>query len=273
MAAPKVWWVGYDMSRPNLVVTDISLDEATGYRRLGVLLQLRYCESGCATEDQQRWVISGVVLDWGDRLLSVGSEFVAAFGREGERYRRPLVLTPEIREAAQRVAGDFGEGVRAIPDCAPSVACITTVDAGDAVDLGVMRLGYQEAAGGGALVFAGRMADRSWRYWFGTQNVHYQMVDLPGDILVCADGDGLNARERPEQTSPVVGFVADLTKLRAEEFVLTELGSTKPDLTAGAGWYRVNVGSPARTAWVHSRFTTDARLKDCAVRNGFEATR
>ncbi|MGE0229750.1 MAG: SH3 domain-containing protein [Dehalococcoidia bacterium] len=272
MAAPKVWWVGLDMSRPSLVVTAISLDEATGYRRLGLVLQLRYCEDGCAAEDRGRWMIGGIVLDWGDGLLTPSEEFVAAFGRTGETYRRPLVLTPEIREAALSVARDFGEQVRAIPDCVPSAPCVTTTNPGVSADLGIMRFAYQEPVpgGGGALVFAGRTADGSWRFWFGTQNVQYRLVDLPGDILVCADGDGLNVRERPDGASPVVGFVADLSKLRAEEFLLTEPGSTKPDLVAGTGWYRVGVGSPAQTAWVASAFVADARSGSCALRDAVE---
>lgn len=270
MAAPKVWWVGYEMSRPNLVVTAISLDEATGYRRLGVLLQLRYCESGCAAEDRGRWVISGVVLDRGDALLAAGDEFAAAFGRPGERYRRPLVLTPEIRTAAEDVAEAFGETVRAIPDCVPAAPCITTGDAGTSVDLGVMRLGFQEATppGGGALVFAGRTPDGAWRFWFGTQNVFYQLVDLPGDVLVCADGDGLNVRERADASSASAGFVPDGARLRAVEFVLTAPGIAPTG--RGSGWYRVEAGDLHRAGWVSSRFVTDARLQDCQIRDGFE---
>lgn len=275
LAGPKVAFIGYD-AKPYVTVTAIALDEATGYRRLAVLLELRYCDTSCAAADAGRWTIVGAVLDWGgDSFLRRTDEVIAAYGRLGEVYVRPLVLTPEIRNAALSVARDFGDGVRAIPDCVPAAACITTVDAGVAVDLGLMRLGYQAPAseGGGALVFAGRMADGSWRYWFGTQNAHYQLVDLPGDVLVCADGDGLNARERPDPNSPVVGFVTDLTRLRAEEFVLTEPGRTTPALASGAGWYRVSVGSPAKTGWVSSRFVSDAQLKDCAVRDGFERPR
>lgn len=273
MAGPKVWRVGYDLTRPHLVVTNISLDEATGYRRLALLLRLRHCDADCAAADAGRWVVTGVVLQWGgEAFLRPGEEYFNTFGRLGEAYRRPLVLTPEIRGAAAAVAEAMGNGVRSIPDCGPDAGCITTDDPGVAVDLGIMRLSFNAPAGegGSARVYAGRMADGGWQYWFGTQQLGYQMVDLPGDVLVCANGDGLNVRAEPDANSTAVAFLGDLTKVRAEEFRLTTAGSFAPGGTAGSGWYRISGRNAAGGGWVSAKFVSDARLGDCKVHDAIE---
>lgn len=276
MAAPKVWWVGQDLATPNLVITAISRDEATTYRRLAVVLLLKFCDAGCAGGSSSRWTVTGVVVNWGgEGFLRPGDDFFAAFGRIGELYRRPVALTQDIRDAAAAVAKTFGQGVKATPNCTPDAVCIETYDPGVAVDLGIMRLSLSapQGEGGSAAVFAGRTASGAWDFWYGTQQTVYRMADLPGDILVCANGDGLNIRQKPDTGSAAVGFVKDLTRLRAEEFVLTTPGGAGPGSGSGSGWYRVTSRDPQVVGWVFSKYTTDARLKDCSVRDAVEGTR
>ncbi len=53
----------------------------------------------------------------------------------------------------------------------------------------------------GAMEFLGQTPGREWQFWFGTQNITYQLTVLPGDMRVCAGGDGLNVRASPERES------------------------------------------------------------------------
>jgi len=125
--------------------------------------------------------------------------------------------------------------------------------------------------GGGAAVFAGKTPDGGWGFWFGTQNVVYRLVDLPGDLRVCADGGPLNVRASASTTAPVVASLKEGEVVHAEQFILTEPGDPKPGGANGNGWYRVTGGSlPAGSAWVYSRFTSDARLGSCDIRNAIE---
>ena len=126
---------------------------------------------------------------------------------------------------------------------------------------------------GSAAVFAGRTASGAWDFWYGTQQTVYRMADLPGDILVCANGDGLNIRESPDAGSKVVAFVKDLTRLRAEEFVLTTPGGNAPGTGSGSGWYRVTAKEPQVAGWAFSKYITDARLKDCSIQDKVEGSR
>lgn len=271
--APKVWRMGQDMSRPYVMLTAISLDEATGYRRLAVILQLKYCEADCPGGVASGWTITGIVSNWGGQAFLDGDPKVdATFGTIGARFRRPLELTQDVRDAAAAVAARFGAGTRAIPNCIPTAPCITTADPGVAVDLGIMRLAYNppEGQGGAAAIFAGRTPAGTWDFWYGTQQGVYRLADLPGDILVCAGGDGLNIREKPDQASKVVGFAKDLTRLRADQFVLTTPGAVGAGGASGSGWYHVTGPTPATTGWVSSQYITDARLKDCTVHDQIE---
>ena len=185
------------------------------------------------------------------------------------------MLTQDIRDATAAVAKVFGQGVKAMPNCTPDAGCIETHDPGVAVDLGVMRLTLTTppGEGGSAAIFAGRTPSGAWDLWYGTQQVEFRMADLPGDILVCASGDGLNIREKPATDSAVVAFVKDLTRLRAEEFVLTTPGGIGPGSTSGGGWYRITAKDPQVAGWIFAKYTTDARLTDCSIRDAVEGSR
>jgi hypothetical protein len=99
----------------------------------------------------------------------------------------------------------------------------------------------------------GRMADGTWVYWFATQNSGGPQVLLPGDMIVCADGDGLNLRAEPLTNAPVITLIPDGTIVRGDRFVMTEPspapgngGLSHPD-----GWY--HIVSP-QEGWAYDRY-------------------
>ncbi len=126
---------------------------------------------------------------------------------------------------------------------------------------------------GGAFILFGRTADGGWDQWFGSQNIIYQPISLPGEARVCADGDSLNVRQAASAAAPIVGLLPDGAILTAEEFVLTgaqPLDDQGQRTGRGEGWYRVS--GPA-AGWVNSRFISSTRLPDCMIRDLFERNR
>jgi hypothetical protein len=119
--------------------------------------------------------------------------------------------------------------------------------------------------GDAGLVVMGRAPDGAWGLWFGTQNPPYQRLDLPGNLLVCADGAGAPVRAAPDPGAATLATLPDLTRVVGEEFVLTRPGAVSP-LRAGAGWYRLS--APA-AGWIEATLLTDARWGDCTVRDAY----
>jgi hypothetical protein len=101
-------------------------------------------------------------------------------------------------------------------------------------------------------------------FWFGTQATTYQLTVLPGDMRVCAGGDGLNVRVSPTVESESLTLLNDDTIISVDRFVLTEPGSRSPTtgVQAGFGWYHLT--SP-REGWAYSKYLSAASLGDCAV--------
>lgn len=127
---------------------------------------------------------------------------------------------------------------------------------------GVLAIGVWAASGnGGFVAIYGRNGAGAWDLWFPTQNQSYHVWNLPADMAVCADGDGLNVRRAPGADSPIVTLLKDTTRVRAEEFVLTAPASGERQ---GTGWYRVS--SPVE-GWAHSSFLSDGKLNDCSLRD------
>jgi hypothetical protein len=117
---------------------------------------------------------------------------------------------------------------------------------------------------GGAMEFLGQTPEGDWKFWFGTQNVTYQLTVLPGDVRVCAGGEGLNVRESPDRESESLTLLSDGATIRVDRFVLTEPGTTAPVTTAhaGFGWYHLT--SP-QEGWAYSKYLSAASLGDCSV--------
>lgn len=143
--------------------------------------------------------------------------------------------------------------------------CIdTTPNSAVSPERGIAVFSVNDPGGmGGGLAIMGRTPTGEWDLWFGTQNVTYQRWELPGDMIVCADGDGARVRAPPGTDALVVATLPDLTPVPAEEFVLTRPGTVQP-FTAGAGWYRISL---PYAGWIHSTLLADARLGDCALRD------
>lgn len=140
--------------------------------------------------------------------------------------------------------------------------CITLQSPAAAAERGAVAIGVADAEGfGGFVAIFGRNSAGAWDLWFGTQNQSYHVWLLPADMLVCADGDGLNVRKAPGSDAPIVTLLKDLTRVRAEEFVLVEAGRGQEQ---GTGWYRLS--SPVE-GWAHSSFLSDAKLNDCSLRD------
>ncbi len=273
LSAARVRGLGNDLAKPHILAIAIT-EEPTkpgSYRRAAIDFGVTFCQRDCPGGAGSRWVVTSMVTNYvlAEEWLGFSAEG-EGFLRPFETLRRPLVLTPEIRQAAAEIAAQYGPAFKAIPDCTDEFACVTTDDPGVSVDLGVMRLGVNPKKGdvGAAAVFAGKGVDGLWHYWYATQNAVFRIADLPGDILVCADGEGLNIRSEPNTNSAVAGFVKDGARLTALSFLLTEPGNPGVNGKTGYGWYRVR--AEGVSGWVYSKYITDARLKDCTYRNGIE---
>lgn len=114
----------------------------------------------------------------------------------------------------------------------------------------------------------GRTADGAWEYWFGTQSPYALLLALPGDMRVCADGDGLNLRSEPAKDAPQVALLADGTIVRGDRFVLPEReANVDRRLPRGHGWYHITA---PEDGWAYSKYLSNAASGDCSVRDTVE---
>ncbi|MGE0543961.1 MAG: SH3 domain-containing protein [Dehalococcoidia bacterium] len=142
---------------------------------------------------------------------------------------------------------------------------------------GIATFGVSGSGPGGAGGFfgvLGRDPAGAWQFWYGTQNVSYQLLTLPGEMIVCAAG-GLNVRAGPSVEASVVGTLPDLTRVSAEQFTLTQPGTMpteSSDQVIGDGWYRL--GGPIE-GWASSHYLTNAEvdatteMPPCSILNLF----
>ena len=145
-------------------------------------------------------------------------------------------------------------------------ACVELQSTDVTVRGGIAVFGVSSGGGASAAVY-GRNADGEWKLWFRTQNA-FSLLFLPGDVRICADGDGLNVRAQASLAGPVVTTLADDTVARAEEFVLDTAGANSAQ--PGFGWYRLTAPSEG---WAHSEFLAAAALGDCAARDAQTGSR
>jgi len=133
------------------------------------------------------------------------------------------------------------------------------------VQRGIAAFGVGPLDGPGFVGVLGRDAAGEWKIWRAVQQ-DYQLLTLPGDALVCGYGAGLNVGSAPTTDAAAVGVLEDLTRVRAEEFVLTERASD--DLQQyGYGWFRLS--SPL-DGWAYSKYLTAASLGDCTLHDAME---
>lgn len=166
-------------------------------------------------------------------------------------------------QAALRLFGGLSE-----PECrAEHRPCVAASPQPDSPERGTAVFsvtGLQ--AGGGFLAVLARDRTGAWTEWLHdpTPAATYQLFALPGEMLVCADGRGAGIRATPSVDSPTIATLPDLTKVTAEEFLLTD-PSPEPAAAPGFGWYRVR--TEKGEGWAYSTFVADGRMTDCSVRN------
>jgi hypothetical protein len=130
---------------------------------------------------------------------------------------------------------------------------------------GTAAFGISSYPGGGAMEFLGQTPEGEWKFWFGTQNIAYQLTVLPGDMRVCAGGAGLNVRASSAAESESLALLNDGTIISVDRFVLTEPGTRSATTgvpQAGFGWYHLT--SP-KEGWAFSKYLSVASLGDCSV--------
>ncbi len=144
--------------------------------------------------------------------------------------------------------------------------CISAQSSPSEAQRGIAAFSVWDPEGmGGFVGVLGRDPAGEWRLWFETQQA-YQLLTLPGDMLVCAEGESLNVRSAPAVDAPVAGSLEDLATVRGEEFVLTEPASEAD--TPGYGWYHLTA---PLDGWAYSKYLTNALLEDCGLRDAIEA--
>ena len=114
----------------------------------------------------------------------------------------------------------------------------------------------------GGVVLVARDAAGGWGLWWAGARLAFHRFDLPGAMLVCADGAGLGVRAAPSGDAPVRAVLPDLTPVVGEQFVLAMVGI--PAGESGYGWYRIS--APVE-GWVAGDYVVDAGLGDCALRD------
>ena len=132
------------------------------------------------------------------------------------------------------------------PQVQLEMACVEPRSTPEQAARGIARFVVSESgpeAVGGFQAILGRDPTGVWRFWFGTQNISYQLFYLPGEMIVCAEGDVLNVRAGPGTDTEVLAVLPDLTPVTAEQFTLTEEGvrpTERANQVVGGGWYYVS---------------------------------
>jgi hypothetical protein len=141
-------------------------------------------------------------------------------------------------------------------DCAamPQTLCVTPPNSyATSIPQGIVEFAVNDPAHGGTgyVLVLGRNEAGAWQLFLGTQYAARPFT-LPGSMLVCTGGQGLNVRATPASSASLIQTLADGTVLNGDQFVLTEPGTLgSAAATEGHGWYHIN--SPV-DGWVYSDF-------------------
>jgi hypothetical protein len=138
--------------------------------------------------------------------------------------------------------------------------CVTPESTPGDTDRGVAAFGVSDAGqNGGFNAALGLTADGAWKLWFTSSNP-YQLTRLPGDMVICAGGDGLRLHSAIGNDAGTVDTLADGTQVTAVKFVLTE--PVDPG-NQGFGWFQI---SSPESGWLYSKYLENAALNDgCAL--------
>jgi hypothetical protein len=179
---------------------------------------------------------------------------------------RPGAATPESEADRALDAAEVVLGGVAGPNCTPtagSPVCILPAPSLATPERGIAAFETSLYPGGGAIEFLGETPEGEWQFWFGTQDITYQLTVLPGDMRVCAGGAGLNLRASPSVDSETLALLSDDQVITVDRFVLTEPGRRSPtEAEAGYGWYHL---TEPEEGWAYSRYLSDASVGDCSM--------
>jgi hypothetical protein len=157
---------------------------------------------------------------------------------QGANPSSGLTTTPEDAEGAALAAAlRITNGVTGSDCTAMSASTCVTLDSefAGSVPNGLAVFNVDTRPSGYVLAL-GRDQSGAWELFLATQN-SIAPFQLPGDMFVCAGGQG-DILSTPASSGSVIQTVADLSTLRAEEFLLTDPGTLGS--TAGHGWYRIS---------------------------------
>ncbi len=153
-------------------------------------------------------------------------------------------------------------------DCAqaadPSTTCLQSLSDAATVAAGISAWKVSAQGGSSYTGVLGRAADGSWKLWFSSQDVIWQLR-LPGRMRVCADGQGLNLRKAAAPTADRLASIADNEIVDGDKFVLTEPGTPTQH---GYGWYHLTTNPDG---WAYSKYLVDAAQPNCDARNRLES--
>jgi hypothetical protein len=192
--------------------------------------------------------------------LTVG----ASLSPRGQRGSVAAARIADASSDALAAALDLFDGV-SVSDCLNNNNpdrrdCVTLESAPEDLARGIAVFGISDAGQNGGFGAAmGRTASGDWKLWFTSQNP-YQLTRLPGEMVVCAGGDGLRIHSGPSAEADVPCGLADGALVTGEQFVLTE--PVDPG-HSGFGWFRI---SEPQTGWLYSKYLESAALNDhCAL--------
>jgi hypothetical protein len=194
----------------------------------------------------------------------------------------PHVVTPPVAVAANQQAAEaaFAAALRIVDGVPVEVcqedrhqrACVEPMSRPEHAERGIAAFGVAYAASAPLIAVLGREAGGEWGFWFGTRSFVYQLLELPGEMQVCA-ADGLDLHAEPSAGAAVSGRLAHLSPVTAEEFVLTEPGELPADGVgerSGRGWYRLSApleGWAPASALTNTTVDATLRLPPCATRD------
>lgn len=138
-------------------------------------------------------------------------------------------------------------------DTPDGVKCIHADSSAAQAAPGLVYVGVNLRGDSGWADVIGRAPDGSWHYWFGGQQFGISMVNLPQQVRVCSDGDGLNVRAAPTGDAPVVAVLADQALITVNGFVFTDVTQNPRtrDVQFGYGWYHL---AGDTDGWVRSTY-------------------
>ncbi len=166
-------------------------------------------------------------------------------------------------EAAMREIFD----AQRLSPCPANTRCANPTNTLETLLGGISVWSISEASGEGFVGVLGRTTDDEWKFWFAAQQA-YPLITLPGEVRVCANGDGLRLRSLPSTTAPPVASLDDNAINTVDQFVLTEPGTYAPGAsTNGYGWYHTQTEPEG---WAYSKYLSTAALSDCALRDALE---